>query len=153
MALEETLRNYRGSIFLVSHDRYFIKNIDARIWVLENKTIKDTGMNLEQYLESRQNTKSDKPKQKTAEKPAQKATVSKNKLRSIKEDIEKIESTISQFESEKTSLEQAMSNSDFYGRGAKTVGDMDRYEMLKKEIPKLEARWEELSENLESLSH
>ena len=152
MALEETLRNYRGSIFLVSHDRYFINNIGARIWVLENKTVKDTGMNLEQYLESRQTVKNEKPKTAKTEKAPQKLMVSKNRLKSIKEDIEKIEKMLTDFETEKSELEQAMAKPDFYNRGSMTMEDMNRYEFIKNEIPSLERKWEEASENLESLT-
>jgi ATP-binding cassette, subfamily F, member 3 len=153
MALEETLRNYKGSIFLVSHDRYFINNIGARIWVLDNKTIHDTGMNLEQYLESRQTVKNDKPKIIKLDKQPQKSIISKNRLKSIKDDIEKIENMLTGFESEKSELESAMTKPDFYNRGSKTVEDMDRYEFIKNEIPNLEKIWEEMSENLESLTN
>jgi ATP-binding cassette subfamily F protein 3 len=153
MALEDTLRRYKGSILFVSHDRYFIKNINARIWVLENNNIKDTQMNLEQYLESRQETRTEKPKAQKTEKTPQKAIVSKNRLRTIKEDIEKIEKMLADLELEKHQLEQSMANSDFYNRGQRTLEDMDRYDAIKKQIPKLEQQWEETSENLESLQN
>ena len=151
MALEDTLQRYGGSILFVSHDRYFIKNVNARIWVLEDNEIRDTQMNLEQYLESRLDNKTEKVKVQKVEKPSQKPILSKNRLRTIKEDIEKIEKILSRLESEKQQLEQSMTNSDFYNRGQRTVEDMDRYEVIKKEIPQLENQWEEMSENLESL--
>lgn len=151
MALEDTLKRYRGSILFVSHDRYFIKNVNARIWVLEDNGIRDTQMNLEQYLESKQVAKSEKPRTQKIEKPPQKPILSKNRLRTIKEDIEKIEKMLSDLEAEKLQLEQSMANSDFYNRGQRTVEDMDRYEMIKKEIPDIEKQWEEMSEHLESL--
>ncbi|NTU60908.1 MAG: hypothetical protein HGA95_01050 [Caldiserica bacterium] len=108
-------------------------------------------MNLEQYLESKQVAKSEKPRTQKIEKPPQKPILSKNRLRTIKEDIEKIEKMLSDLETEKLQLEQSMANSDFYNRGQRTVEDMDRYEMIKKEIPDIEKQWEEMSEHLESL--
>ncbi len=153
MALEDTLRNYKGSIMLVSHDRYFIKNINARIWLLEGKTIRDTGMNLEQYLEWRQSAKSDKPKQAVIEKSPSKQTISKNRLKAMQDEITKLESKIQQFEAEKQALELAMQNSDFYNRGTQSVTDMDRYDFLGKEIPKLEQTWETKSQEFEDLLH
>src|SRR5699024_392613 len=39
-ALEELLNNYKGTILLVSHDRYFIENLADRIMEIKNKNKK-----------------------------------------------------------------------------------------------------------------
>ncbi|BAL81507.1 ABC-F family ATP-binding cassette domain-containing protein [Caldisericum exile] len=38
-ALIEALKNYKGTILLVSHDRYLIKNISQKVLTLENSTL------------------------------------------------------------------------------------------------------------------
>ena len=38
-ALEETLQKFKGSIFFISHDRYFINKLATRILIIKNKKI------------------------------------------------------------------------------------------------------------------
>ena len=49
--LEEILSNFKGSIFFVSHDRYFINNISHRVFSMENKMIYSWEGNYDYYKE------------------------------------------------------------------------------------------------------
>ena len=40
-ALEEALKSYRGTLFFISHDRYFLKKIATRIVELDNKKLRN----------------------------------------------------------------------------------------------------------------
>lgn len=55
--IEELLRNYDGTILLVSHDRRFVENIADELLIIENKKIKSFKMTYSEYLRLK-----DKPK-------------------------------------------------------------------------------------------
>jgi ATPase subunit of ABC transporter with duplicated ATPase domains len=47
--LEEALKYYKGTIIMVSHDRYFINKIATRIIMIENKKLVSYVGNYEDY--------------------------------------------------------------------------------------------------------
>lgn len=49
--LEEALANYDGTIFAISHDRYFIDKLANRIFVMNNQTITSLDGNYSHYIE------------------------------------------------------------------------------------------------------
>ncbi len=75
--VEEALEQFEGSIIFVSHDRYFIKRLADRIFVIENKKLHSYDGNYEYYLAKIRNGEVDENKEK--------------KHRDLKEDIMKLE--------------------------------------------------------------
>lgn len=57
--LEAALRAYEGCLITVSHDRYFLEQIDCSIWALENGQLQ-TFRNYAQYRRARENARSGK---------------------------------------------------------------------------------------------
>ncbi|WP_102348494.1 ribosomal protection-like ABC-F family protein [Bacillus sp. Marseille-P3661] len=55
--LIEQVKNYQGTIILVSHDRYFLDAIVTKIWSIENKKIIEHKGNYSSYMEERQHRK------------------------------------------------------------------------------------------------
>jgi ATP-binding cassette subfamily F protein 3 len=53
-ALETVLREYRGSILFVSHDRYFIDAVADTIWVVDDGTISRFPGNYSEYVAARE---------------------------------------------------------------------------------------------------
>jgi ATPase subunit of ABC transporter with duplicated ATPase domains len=51
--LVEALKEYQGTVLLVSHDRMFIDQITDKLWVVENHQITQYFGNLSQYLMER----------------------------------------------------------------------------------------------------
>jgi ATPase subunit of ABC transporter with duplicated ATPase domains len=51
--LAEVLKEYRGTVLLVSHDRMFIDQITDKLWLVENHQITPYFGNLSQYLMER----------------------------------------------------------------------------------------------------
>ena len=49
-ALEESLRQFPGTIMLISHDRYFLKNLCDHMLIFDGQQIKRTEGNIEEYL-------------------------------------------------------------------------------------------------------
>jgi len=58
--LEETLSEYTGTLIIVSHDRYLINKLCNRLLVIENETILRIEMGLDEYEQSKTQTKQDK---------------------------------------------------------------------------------------------
>lgn len=48
------LKRYRGTLLVVSHDRYLINQLSQKIWLLEHQTIKTYHGNYDDYQRSRQ---------------------------------------------------------------------------------------------------
>lgn len=51
--LEESLKNFKGTLIFISHDRYFINKIATKIIVFENKQLKTYNGDYEYYLEEK----------------------------------------------------------------------------------------------------
>lgn len=55
--IEKVLREYKGSILFVSHDRYFIREIADKILEIENETVKAYDGDYKYYLDKKKNQK------------------------------------------------------------------------------------------------
>jgi len=53
--LETALDNYEGTLFVISHDRYFINKLANRIYSMENFGVTNYDGNYDYYIERRQN--------------------------------------------------------------------------------------------------
>ncbi|HQN36271.1 MAG TPA: ABC-F family ATP-binding cassette domain-containing protein [Caldisericia bacterium] len=152
-SLEDTIKNYSGSVLLVSHDRYFINNIGATIWAFDGNNIVDTRGSLEEYLQRKPEKQTDKGDQKTQQKQKKKDQgPSKNQIKSMQDRLKNFEDEISMLESRKSDIEQSMSNPDFYSRGEQTKLDLDEYDKIKIQLAETENAWAELSEELSAIS-
>ena len=150
--LEEYLRDFKGCVIVVSHDRYFMDKVVDHIFVFNgNADIKDFPGNYTDYRDWREEEKSAALKEAAAK--AAKTVSAKQSYRSegkrklsFKEqrEYEALELDISSMESEKAAIEQEMCS-----------GVLDNAELLKKSVRIQELielidektlRWLELSE-------
>lgn len=53
--LENYLKNYKGTVFFISHDRYFIEALSSKIIELENKKVTTYNTTYENYLVEKEN--------------------------------------------------------------------------------------------------
>ncbi|MCT4542979.1 MAG: ABC-F type ribosomal protection protein [Vallitalea sp.] len=58
--LEETLEKYKGTIIIVSHDRYLLERICDKLLVFQDNKINRVESNFKDYLEKEMNNKKDK---------------------------------------------------------------------------------------------
>ncbi len=147
-AIEETLVNYNGTVLIVSHDRYFVKQINARIWHLNNRFIQDTRMQLDEFLKSKNdsNNTEDNITNHIKSKQQSSNTLSKNRVREIKNRISAIESRLSELSAEQKTLESHMSGSS---TDDLTTEDYKRYNEIQKEEQELMKQWEDHTTQLE----
>ena len=108
---EEALQNFKGTIFFISHDRYFINNICERVIAVENNSFRSYLGNYDYY----KNIKDSKVQQnkKIPEIKAEKAKKSKavDESKRVEEVKAKLETKIGSLEKALKELDEAMSSS------------------------------------------
>ena len=146
--LEEALAAFDGTILVVSHDRYFLDRICDRIVAFEEGGIHSQPGNFSYYLEgkkareSRYASMAFSKKSDTASKSAPKRKLGYRE----KEELDGIEGTILEVEKSVADLESLLNEPDFHAtRTAEVPGVLSQLEAQRKEIDRLYARWEELS--------
>ncbi len=149
--LEEYLREFKGSLIIVSHDRYFLdKSVDHLFVFEENGRIKDfVGQYSEyrEYMKEREEAERATQRTNAAPKPQQQRThdTSKRKL-SFKEqrELEEIERDLASLGEERAALEAELSAGEAdYGRLTEIS---QRIEQIIALIDEKEMRWLELNE-------
>ncbi|MRZ80179.1 ABC-F type ribosomal protection protein [Paeniclostridium sordellii] len=101
--LEKVLKNFKGSILFVSHDRYFINNLCNKILSIEDNQVLSWNGNYDYYKEKREELKNKvKPVEvikvsKKTEKPKAKEESKINKDK-IEKDMEKLEGNIKELD-------------------------------------------------------
>ena len=148
--LEEYLREFKGCVIVISHDRFFLDSIVDHLFVMEgNGVIKDFPGNYSDYREYLREQKANEE-----QKAAQKAeTQTKSRSRensrpakmSFKErkEFEELTADIDRLTAERHDLETAFNSGE-------QLGDIEekarRYSELKDLLDEKEMRWLELSE-------
>ena len=153
--LEESLADFDGSVIVVSHDRYFLDRICDQIIAFESDGVFNQPGNYSYYLEKRKEREARKQSaiQSThPSAPAEKVKrAKKDRPRRLsymeKRELEGMEETILEAESKVEALEEKLNDPSFYVDHAHEAADMTKeLETQKKEVAKLYARWEELSQ-------
>jgi ATP-binding cassette subfamily F protein uup len=146
--LEEALAAFDGTILVVSHDRYFLDRICDRIVAFEEGGIHAQPGNFSYYLEGKKAREShyasmafSKKSEPTA-KPPPKRKLSYRE----KEELEGMEQTILEAENLAAELEALLNDADFQTtRASEAPAVVSKLESQRREIDRLYARWEELS--------
>ena len=159
--LLEALREYSGTVVLVSHDRYFIDNLATRIFEIEDGHVHVYPGNYEDYLwrksggpEAQQQatfasvTAAPAAAQNRDREGAAKRVnpMKQNKLRS---DLAKAESDIASLESEITQLESALAD---YKSPEESMRLSDLLTQRRAALETRVTQWEKISEEIEANS-
>ena len=149
--LEEYLRQFKGCVIVVSHDRYFMdKVVDHLLAFQGNAKIKDFPGNYSDYREWKEIQDTlDKEKQQTAkpkEEKVQIAAKDEKKKLSFKEkrEFEELDILIPKLESEKSQIEDELSSGILSTE--ELLAKSNRISDLIEEIDEKTMRWMELSE-------
>ena len=145
--LEEYLREFKGCVIVVSHDRYFMDKVVDHIFVFNgNGNIKDFPGNYTDYRDWREEEKENaKPVEKNVLQKATYRTETKRKL-TFKErkEYEALEPEIMALEEEKSMLEQEMSSGTLDTDAL--LAKSQRIQVVIELIDEKTNRWVELSE-------
>jgi ATP-binding cassette subfamily F protein uup len=144
--LEQYLKNFRGCLIVISHDRYFMDKVVDHLFVFHGEgKVQDFPGNYTQYrLE--QGTKSQEPRPTALGVKSEKVKTEQKRRLSFKEkkELEELEVRMPQLEEEKAQLEALLSggssSADEIAQASK------RYQEVQEELDEAEMRWLELSE-------
>ncbi len=153
--LEEYLRNFKGCVIVVSHDRYFMDKVVDHLLVFRgNADLKDFPGNYTQYRDWKEIQDQLEKEAEAARQPKQAPASEKNnrpqneqkKKLSFKErkEFEALEEEIPALEAEKAELETAMSSGTL--SNDELMAKSERIAKVIEEIDEKTMRWLELSE-------
>ena len=153
--LEEYLRNFKGCVIVVSHDRYFMDKVVDHLLVFKgNADIKDFPGNYSQYREWKEAQEAVRKEEEAAAMKKQAATPvrprkeengAKRRL-TFKErkEFEELDAEIPRLEAEKKELEESMSSGTLGPE--ELMRQSERISRLMDELDEKSMRWLELSE-------
>ena len=150
-ALQDALKEYEGTLLIVSHDRYLINSLADKIYYLTPKGIKIFEGNYDAFLAKFEPFKEP---EKPAEERAEKQTEYKNKKerdalrRKAKARIAKLETEISEKEDLINSLNESLNDTEISSSYEKALEVTNRIEQEQRELENLYSEWEELSETV-----
>ena len=145
--LEEYLKNFRGCLIVISHDRYFMDRVVDHIFVFHGQgNVQDFPGNYTQYRLETIKREGDEAKGERLEAKGTKTKTEQKRRLSFKEkkELEELETRMPALEEEKATLEALLSGGatlpDDIARASK------RYQEVQEELDMAELRWLELSE-------
>lgn len=154
--LENALCDYEGTLFVVTHDRYFINRIADRILVLTENGISEFSGDWDEYLHSlaqaqapTENTIAEEPtQQQNAYVLARERRSAQNKA---KGELKRIESAVEEKENKISALEELLVKPEISGDYLKASEIADELAAERELLEKLYEDWEASEAYLESL--
>ena len=146
--LEQYLKNFRGCLIVISHDRYFMDKVVDHLFVFHGEgKVQDFPGNYTQYRETSKELRGSEVQElRSLEVKGTKTKTEQKRRLSFKEkkELEELEVRMPQLEEEKTQLETLLSggssSADEIAQASK------RYQEVQEELNEAEMRWLELSE-------
>ena len=160
--LEDALKNYTGTVFFVSHDRYFINQTATRILELTGETLVNYIGNYDYYLEKRDlmnqiyvkksetdsNIVPEKQSEQKMDWQAQKAEQAR--IRKIENSLKKTEERIAWLEAKIEEIDEECAKPENAVNSAKLGALTKEQEEYRTELTTCYETWEELSLELDS---
>ncbi|MBQ7463811.1 MAG: ABC transporter ATP-binding protein, partial [Lachnospiraceae bacterium] len=161
--LENALNEYEGTVFFVSHDRYFINSVATRILDLTKAPGSDTNIvinyvgNYDYYVEKKaQLLLQDSADAKDASKPDDASSDNKNeweqqkaekaRLQKLERDLKKCEEDINSLETRQNEINELLTHDDIATDVSKCTELTDKLDDIASKLETLYGRWEKLSE-------
>ncbi|MGE3181917.1 MAG: ribosomal protection-like ABC-F family protein, partial [Phycisphaerae bacterium] len=154
-ALEGALREFPGTIVVVSHDRYFIDKLVDQLLVVRPEGHRLVVGNYSRYVQIIDNENAEQRAEVAEEKKQTRAKVAAKKKTAApqspfaKFSLEKIEAEIETREQRVREIETAFADAETYRDAEKSVRLREEFEGLKTELAELTQIWEVKIEELE----
>jgi len=146
-ALENAFSGYDGTMFIISHDRYFINKLADKIYRLTPGGIKAYDGNYDYYIEKfKEETEPAKKEQKLSDYRFKKEQAAQ--LRKLKNNISKTEDKIELTEQKITELEESLGDPQIAADYNKIIEITNAIDKHKLELELLYAEWENLHNEL-----
>ncbi|MBR6800784.1 MAG: ABC-F family ATP-binding cassette domain-containing protein [Eubacteriaceae bacterium] len=156
---EEAMRNFEGTILVISHDRYLLRSLANRMIFIDKgkaymydlpyeeanaRFILDTAP-VEAVEVRKAETKPESRKGEAGKKPLSKDMRRRHTVR-----LEKLEEEMDAVSVERAKIEEDMNGEDFYKDGIKAKEILEHYDRLGEKYQELEDEWLEISYILEN---
>ena len=157
--LEQALNRYTGTVFFVSHDRYFINTVATRILDLADETLTNYIGNYDYYLEKKETmTNFTSAPSSTTASVAEESMQSESKLdwkqqkeqqallRKRQNDLKKVESRIEELETRDKEIDELLAKEEVFTNVAEVTKLSKEKDAIQTELEGLYEEWETLSE-------
>jgi ATP-binding cassette, subfamily F, member 3 len=144
-ALEEALLEYRGTMFFISHDRYFLRKLATRVVDLEGKKLTNYLGGYDYYRSHRRLDARDgkgRPRRRVRPGQSKEESVLATRLVAVEGEIDATERRLSR-------LEKELATSELYADGKRSREVIMEHRQLKGALEGLYADWGELLEEAE----
>lgn len=155
--LESALNHYTGTVFFVSHDRYFINKTAHRILDLSNRTLLNYLGNYDYYLEKKEEMEQRVQTSETVEETAreesenkldwQKQKQEQARLRKIANELKKVEDEIEKIEQRISEIDNLCQDPAVATNSARLNELSQERETCSETLETLYEKWESLSED------
>ena len=154
--LKEALKNFEGTLILVSHDRDFLQGLTDKVYEFRDHKIKEYLGDIDYYLKQRklQDMREVEKSEKTTKSRKKKTESTSNSFEDQKE-LKKLKNKLSKVEMKITKAEKEIKLKDKqlaqdYEKTATQPDFLNKYSELKKKLEKLMEEWEELQLEMEN---
>ncbi len=144
-ALEESLKDYEGTMLFVSHDRYFISKLATAILVIDDGKASYYPLTYEEYM----NRDKAQPVEKKQQ-PEKKESAKPERYINYGKEISKLEKKIAVKEEELEALRELRFEPEYYHDYHKMQELDEKIDLIHNEIENLMQKWEEYSEKVEN---
>lgn len=158
--LKEALKNYNGSLIVVSHDREFLSDLTDKTIEFRDRKLKPYLGDINYFLEKRKiddirkiefrseeeaNLKSEKPQE------ANQIKVSYEERKLIQKELKKVERKIEQLEKDIQVLETEMLNPDFHNK-PDANDKLKKHGIMKTELDLVMEKWEKVQAEVDAIN-
>ena len=149
-SLEDMLKEYKGTLIFVSHDRFFVNKIANKILSFEKREAKFYDCSYSEYLDKKSKEveevveKNDKPQKKTYINPMKEKEKLERKIKKTEEEISKCEAQIE-------ALKEELLKEEIYTDYVQVAKVQEEIDSINKKIEELMALWEEMQLEVESI--
>ena len=164
-ALESALDTYKGTLLMISHDRYFLDKLVHRVVEVKDRHLEVYTGNYSYFLEKRNRglvsknltedsatlkTVSRKTKEQKRAEAESRQVVSKRRNQ-LQKEVDSLELKINKLEAKKNEMEQILAKPETYKDPTSSVALQKDYTSAKKELEKSYENWESVRLELEDL--
>jgi len=164
-ALAGALKEYDGTLLLISHDRYFLDALVSRVFEIRGRNVKAYRGNYSDYLQKRDDSCHGEPDSRIRKKPAGKTLKQEKQERArarqavsrqraeLTRKCEDLEKHIEALEKQQKELESAMANPENYTQGSRMAAIQKEYAANKADLENSYDQWGKAHADLDDLLH
>ncbi len=157
--LKDALKNYDGTLVLVSHDREFLDGLCTKVYEFNSGRIREFPGGIFEFLQSRKlehlkqlEVQTKKPEAFKKEDIRAKSATNDKEKKQLQNKIRKQEEEIARFETEISALETALADSTIYSNKDESAQLLAKHQKASSQLEVLMADWEEAQNQLDQIS-